>query len=199
MIRLNIGKSITQICINERIIEESKRALYEYSINSCIIKTILTIYLIIILVLLKCVCQGIIFFITFMLMCKYTKGFHMQTRLGCFIGSCILILISLFAIKYSLESLKDNFSLVFLNFGIVILIILTLCDKSKDNIYNKLSVKYKRVYLSILFIIFGLAVLFYLFQKADFTWSIIVAIYCNIVLIVAGKLKGGKVNEADFS
>ena len=130
---------------------------------------------------------------------KYTKGFHMQTRLGCFICSCILILIALFAIKYNSESLEDNYSLVFLSLGTVIFIILTFFDKSKDNIYNRLSVKYKRVHLSILFTIFALAVLFYKFQKNDFTWSIIVAIYCNIVLIVAGRLKGGKVNESDFS
>ena len=130
---------------------------------------------------------------------KYTKGFHMQTRLGCFIGSCILILMALFVIKYSSESLKDNFSLVFLSFGMVIFIVLTFFDKSKDNIYNRLSVKYKRVHLSILFTIFALGVLFYLFKKIDFTWSIIVSIYFNIVLIFVGRLKGGKVNEADFS
>ena len=199
MIRLNVGKNITQICINEKIIEESERTLYEYSINSCIFKIILTIFLIGVSVLSECVCQGIIFFITFMLMRKYTKGFHMQTRLGCFIGSCVLILMALFVIKYSSESLKDNFSLVFLSFGMVIFIVLTFFDKSKDNIYNRLSVKYKRVHLSILFTIFALGVLFYLFKKIDFTWSIIVSIYFNIVLIFVGRLKGGKVNEADFS
>lgn len=96
----NKVKGIVWWLINNGAINEEDYELYEYAIYSLFFLWSPIIMAIIFGMILKITIKAIIFIIPFMLIRKYSGGYHAKNISVCLVSSCILMIMFLIILKY---------------------------------------------------------------------------------------------------
>lgn len=96
----NKVKGIVGWLINNGAINEEDYELYEYAIYSLFFLWSPMIMAIIFGMILKITIKAIIFIIPFMLIRKYSGGYHAKNISVCLVSSCILMIMFLIILKY---------------------------------------------------------------------------------------------------
>lgn len=96
----NKVKGIVWWLINNGAINEEDYELYEYAIYSLFFLWSPMIMAIIFGMILKITIKAIIFIIPFMLIRKYSGGYHAKNISVCLVSSCILMIMFLIILKY---------------------------------------------------------------------------------------------------
>ncbi|WP_288528546.1 accessory gene regulator ArgB-like protein [uncultured Eubacterium sp.] len=182
-----IIRKLSSFFIKNQHIKEEDRALYEYALKVFIqgfINIVITVLIGIFLNMIKeCLC----FFITFILLRKFSGGLHAKKYVNCLASSSIIILFSLLFIKY-LE--QNNNEILFICI-VVVSIFIILLFSPLENKNKKLSAKEKKIfkYFTVLMtILFFVIVLVLLLNESFLTYSFGMGIILVSLLLIIGKL-----------
>ena len=169
-------------------INKDDEELYEYATKVVvhgIINIAITILIGILFGMLKeCVCL----FITFFILRKFTGGLHASKYIYCLISSIVLMILSLFIIKY-LE--QNSYHILFLSVLIVSTLLIWFFAPI-DNKSKKLSIKEKKVYKYfsvILSLIFLLIVLVLMYKNFIIAYSFGIGVIITSLLLALAFLK----------
>ncbi len=135
-------KKLSSFLIQNHNIDKGDRELYEYAVKIIvhgIINIVITILIGLLFGMIKeCLC----FYITFFILRKFTGGFHAKTYADCLFSSVIIIVMTLFAIKY-LE--QQHYKVLFI-IVVVISTIIIVALAPVENKNKKLSKRERRIY-----------------------------------------------------
>lgn len=169
-------------------ISKDDEELYEYAakvIIHGIINIVITILIGIFFGMLKeCVCL----FITFFILRKFTGGLHAKKYIYCFISSIVLIILSLFIIRYLEQNSKQLLFICILVFSAILIWLFSPIENS-----NKvLSLKEKKVFKyisSFLTLVILLVVLFCLNNNISIAYSFGLGEIITAFLLIISLLK----------
>ena len=150
------AKGITQWLTRHGAIRQEDHSLYEYAIYSLML-TIAPLFIVMIIgCLMGLVLESVIFILPFMVVRKYSGGFHMKHAWTCLICSCTVLFLSI----YVTEGIECSNVLSIVTLGAVVS--LGICSPIDSNNRQLTLVersKYKRVTIMIVmcfFVIYGL-------------------------------------------
>lgn len=93
-------KNIITWLIRHNAIQPDDRELYEYAVYSFII-TVSPLFLVILISgIVGKICEGIVIILPFMVLRKFSGGFHAKKAGTCFVGSCALLFLCISAVDY---------------------------------------------------------------------------------------------------
>lgn len=181
-------KKISLYLSENQNISKDDEELYEYAAKVMvhgIINIAITILIGILFGMLKeCVCL----FITFFILRKFTGGLHASKYIYCLISSIVLMIFSLFIIKYFEQ---NSYHSLFLGILIVSTVVIWIFSPI-DNKRKKLSIKEKKVYKYfsvILSLIFLLIVLILIYKNFIIAYSFGIGVIITSLLLILAFFK----------
>ena len=183
-----IYKKLSLYLSKNQNISKDDEELYEYA-TKIVVHGIINIVVSILIgmsggLLKECICL----FITFFILRKFTGGLHASKYIYCLISSIILMIFSLFIIKY-LE--HNSYQILFLD-ALIVSTILIWIFSPIDNKRKELSIKEKKVYKYfsiILSAIFLLVVLILLYNNLIIAYSFGMGIIITSLLLILATFK----------
>lgn len=183
-----IYKKLSLYLSKNQNISKDDEELYEYA-TKIVVHGIINIVVSILIgmsvgLLKECICL----FITFFILRKFTGGLHVSKYIYCLISSIILMIFSLFIIKY-LE--HNSYQILFL-VALIVSTILIWIFSPIDNKRKELSIKEKKVYKYfsiILSAIFLLVVLILLYNNFIIAYSFGMGIIITSLLLILATFK----------
>ena len=187
-----IGSKFIEFFVSNDIIKNEDKEIYKYALN-IILSSLIHIATVMILGLcFNLLIESLVFYFAYIVIRKFAGGYHANTQLRCFLASVISTLFILGLMKWVL--LFDNIIIDFLIevLGLVCTIIIgflspsdtdakPLCDKEKR--------LYKKVTILISFALLILSAVLFMFGINNMSYSIVLAIYMSVFVVVLGKIK----------
>lgn len=189
-------KNLSSFLINTYNISEDDGELYEYAAKVLFQGVISIITTILIGTFLGMLKECLIFVLTFFVLRKFTGGLHVKKFVFCFIGSILLILVDLFAIKYLEKVCLEVPFLCILLVSIIVICILSpianICkpiSKKERFIYKCISINFSLILL--------LLIMFFMETESLFSYSCGMALNSVSFLIFIAFVKE-KINLANL-
>ena len=167
------------------MIEKKDTEIYEYGLSVLIYALINLATIFVIGGVLGCIPESICYTLCYIILRKFTGGYHARTPLACYLISTFMFFASLTIVRAGLVNL-------YLIAAVVILAIVCSCIVPVDTENKKLSTKEKKVYRLISLSVFLLEVLLgvaaYRFRFLMLVDSIVMALFCCELLALVGYL-----------
>lgn len=154
----HLAKKLTNYILEKGMITEDMIEIYQYGFQCFLELSASTLCSIIISLFLDMIPECFFFFLIFIPMRSFGGGLHMKTYLACFIGSCIVLISTLLAVKFLTIPLIPAFVL-YLFTAILILIIGPVDHPNREVNTNDNRTFIKRTHFTML-VSFLLALLF---------------------------------------
>lgn len=182
-----LSQKLTTKLYSNNIIREDELELYNYGLFIVMSEILLFVYCLLVGAVLKIVLPSLLFCALFFLIHRYAGGFHTKTELHCLMITLSSFLISIIAIKLSVQ-LNDIFLLVFYVCCSIILIVLSPADTPQKPLSNKEKFLFKKIIS--LVVVVGLIVIVILATQNMYLYAnaIIVAIFLQLLSVVCGRL-----------
>ena len=187
-----IGSKFIEFFVSNDIIKNEDKEIYKYALN-IILSSLIHIATVMILGLcFNLLIESLVFYFAYIVIRKFAGGYHANTQLRCFLASVISTLLILGLMKWVL--LFDNIIIDFLIevLGLVCTIIIGFLSPS-DTVAKPLCDKEKRLYKKVTILIsFALLILsavLFMFGINNMSYSIVLAIYMSVFVVVLGKIK----------
>lgn len=153
-----LAKKLTNYILEKGIITEESYEIYEYGFQCFLELSASTVCSIIIAIFLHMLPECLFFFLLFIPLRSFGGGLHLKTYFACFIGSCLILVSSLLAVKYFTVPLAISFGLYAVS-AILILIIGPVDHPNREVDAQDNRIFIKRIYITML-ISFLLAIFF---------------------------------------
>lgn len=167
------------------VIDEKETGIYEYGFTILIYSLVNLATILVIGGLLGCIPESICYIVCYIILRKFTGGYHAKTPHACYLFSTLMFLASLLIIRAGLVKIYLLASVVILAIGCSFII-------PVDTENKRLSGKEKKVYRLVSLIVFllevSLGITAYKFQFRMLYDSVIVAIFCCELLVIVGHL-----------
>lgn len=167
------------------MIDEKEAGIYEYGLTILIYSLINLTTILLIGGIFGCIPEGICYTVCYIILRKFTGGYHAKSPHTCYFFSTLMFLASLLVIRAGLVNIYLLACVVILAIGCSFII-------PVDTENKRLSVKEKKVYRLISLIVFflevSLGITAYRFQVRMLYDSVIVAIFCCELLVIFGHL-----------
>lgn len=162
---------ITTWLIKHEAIEAEDRELYEYAVYSLILTFSPLILIIIIGGLMGVIKESILLILPFMIIRKFSGGFHAKHDWTCLCGSCVLLFLCVFAAT----NIKCGIVLDIITIAAVIsLIVCSPIDSENRRLQGDEKKRYKLV-TAVIALSFEMVYLMLLFFRAD-TYAVCIAV-----------------------
>ena len=171
--------NISTWLIKHSAIKPEDSELYEYAIYSFII-TISPLFLVLLISgIIGKLLEGVVIIIPFMMLRKFSGGFHAKKAGTCFIGSCILLFLCINATSY----LICNFMLKTLTLGAAIsLCILSPVDSENRRLTDAEKIAYKKTTMFIVIFFMIVFVLLLIAEKEKYAMCIAIGLILSASL-----------------
>lgn len=162
MIR-KIAAVVSVWLVEAKVIKGDDRSLYEFAVYSLLFGLLPVFLTLIYSSIMGLLLEGILMIIPFMLIRKFSGGFHLESPKICFCFSSAIIIVSMIAIEYLM---KAN-NILIPSVGVVISTVIICIFSPIDSAARKLSAKESRTFgmiariLATLFSIIYFALLFF--------------------------------------
>lgn len=182
-----VAKIITQYLIKKHAIEDDDYQIYHYGLFVLISEIFFWGYCLFVGAVLKIVLPSLLFCAFFFLSHRFAGGFHAKTELHCLIITLSSFLISIIAIKLSVQ-LNDIFLLVFYVCCSIILIVLSPADTPQKPLSNKDKILFKKITSLIVAVGFIAIVVLNTNKLYLYSNAITVAVFLQSLSVVCGRL-----------
>lgn len=162
MIAHCIGK-ITAWLIKQGAIPDTDRELYEYAIYSLLLSLSPLAFMIAVGCLTGFITEGILLILPFILVRKFSGGFHAKHAYTCLIGSCGLLLLCLYAALHMKCGIGLHIAVLA---AIISLIVCSPIDSENRRLELCEKLAYKRT-TGFIALFFGVLYMLFLFLHAD--------------------------------
>lgn len=176
-------------------IAEDDRELYIYGLFILISQLMFFVITAIFGLLLGCLLESVIFYISFQFIRKYAGGYHASTEGRCELMSTLSILASIVVIRLSRQF---DFQMVMLIAAAICTVcILCLCplDTPEKPLSDKEFKYFRKISIIILLVIVAAIVISYCFGLAILFVPCCMSLILESILLVAGKLKKAATKE----
>jgi len=126
-----LSTKLTDYILKKGVIEEKDYDIYKYGFLCFLETSLSTVTGIVIALFLKMLFQALFFFILFIPMRSFNGGLHLKKYYACYISSCIILMLSLLAVKYITLPCYASF-IVYLFFATLILFIGPVDHPNRD-------------------------------------------------------------------
>ena len=174
-----------KLLINGAISKEEQE-LYIYGFFMLLSQLLYLIFAFVFGVILDCVIESIIFYITFQFIRRYAGGYHASTEVRCEIFSTLSILACIVVIKLSKTY---DFHTALLIISSASAVCLCPLDTPEKPLTDKEFKYFRKVSWLILLVIVAAIVLSYVFKFQIVTVPCCLSLILESILLVAGKIK----------
>lgn len=186
-----LANQLTDKLLSNGTIDTEDKELYDYGIFMLISHLFFFIVTCVLGLVLKCLLEGIVFYVAFMLIRGYAGGYHAKTETRCEIMSAISILCCIVLIKCSK---MYDFNIVLLSTSLVFaVLIFTFCplDTPEKPLTDKEHKYFRKISLIILSLIIVAIIISFIFKFN------IIFVPCCVSVILEGVLIGiGQIKKA---
>lgn len=182
-----LSQKLTTKLYSNNTIREDELELYNYGLFIVMSEILLFVYCLLVGAVLKIVLPSLLFCALFFLIHRYAGGFHAKTELHCLIITLSSFLISIIAIKLSVQ-LNDIFLLVFYVCCSIILIVLSPADTPQKPLSNKDRILFKKITSLIVAVGFIAIVVLNTNKLYLYSNAITVAVFLQSLSVVCGRL-----------
>lgn len=173
------SKSIAAWLIRHGVVQAEERELYEYAVHSLVLSLAPLVIVIIMGSFMGVVKESILFILPFMVIRKFSGGFHAKHEWVCLVGSCGL----LFLCVLTVSKLTYNIALGSVTLGAVMsLLFLSPIDSDNRRLSADEKKKYKRNTCIMACLFFGVFVLLIGLKAEKYACCIAVGLILSAVL-----------------
>lgn len=141
----HIAKVVAEWLVNTGVISVTLQEVYEYGIFSLLFSLLPLMVVILLSIPLGMVMEGCIMVVPFILLRKFTGGFHFSTPLPCMILSVTLLLSALIAIKYTMHYHSYFILSVLVAFSVLPIIVYSPIDSQSRKLTENEKKTFKKV------------------------------------------------------
>lgn len=184
-----LASQFTDKLLSNGTIDAEDKELYNYGIFMLISHLLFFIVSCVLGLVLKCLLEGIIFYVAFMLIRGYAGGYHASSESKCEILSTLSIAMSIVVIKMAKVF---DFQITLLVIGVLSAIcILALCPlDTPEKPLSKKEFRYFRKISLIILLIIGITVIVSFFCKIEVVMiPCCMSVILESILLIAGKIK----------
>lgn len=157
--------------IKSDVVEENDKELYSYAVCSLVLSISPLFIAIVLGVCMGCVNKSIVVVLPFIIIRKYSGGYHTKHLWSCFLCSSLLLLLCIVASFY----LKCGWLLAVLTIGATVsLIYFSPIDNENRMLSKDEKLRYKRITIVLVFLILFADILFFCLGR--YTYSVCVSI-----------------------
>ncbi|MDE5984715.1 MAG: accessory gene regulator B family protein [Eubacterium sp.] len=185
----NFAERLTKKLLSSGTITEDDSELYTYGLFILISQMMFFIITAIFGLLLGCLLESIIFYVSFQFIRKYAGGYHASSEGRCELMSTLSILASIVVIRLSKQ----------FDFQMVLLIAAAICavcifcfcplDTPEKPLSDKEFKHFRKISLIILLVIITVIVISYCFELTALLVPCCMSLILESILLTAGKLK----------
>lgn len=190
-----ISKKIAVSLKNANVINESEIDLYHYGFFIMLSEFVYVFSCIVLGLIMKMFFQSVIFFAVFLVVRRFTGGFHAKSELHCQIISTLSFLISMILIKVSLLNDLVNLCMILQLVSSIVIIILAPSDTPR----KELTVDEKRLFRIIssviVIVLMVISVILFSGVLSVFVIPVTYALLMDAVLLVLGRLFNYRIKD----
>lgn len=188
----SVNNKIIRFFINNSIIEEDDKELYEYALSITVSALIHIITIVVLGITFGLVAESIIFYVCFIAIRKFSGGYHAKTAGRCYISSVILSVLFLAVLKLLISNINNI--IIISIFAISIFSIGCVCVLSPLDTKNRpLSDKEKSIYGKtarvIALLMFLLFVMFVFLKLYNIALPIGFGIFMSALVLLLRKMQ----------
>lgn len=171
--------------MDNRVIQEKDAGIYQYGLSILIYSAINLATILLIGMAMECIPECICFMTCYIILRKFTGGYHARTPFACYLISTSIFFTSIYVVKSGFVS-----SYMLITVAVLAFICSFLVPVDTEN--KVLSTKEKTVYRGVSLIVFlfevllGVAACIYHFRMLYD--SIILAVFCCELLVIVGHI-----------
>lgn len=185
----NLSTRCVKKLLSKGIINEEEKELYLYGVFMLLSQITYSIFTLLVGLLIKCLFESIVFYLSFQSIRKYAGGYHASTELRCQIISTGSIMLCLTLIKeLELFDFNNGLLLITVPSALCILALSPLDTPEKPLTHNEFR-RFRKISLLILLLISVLVVISYIFELKRIFAPSCLSLILESVLISAGKIK----------
>lgn len=148
MIRF-VSSGIVKWLLDSEAISQQDKELYEYAAYSLLFSVVPLILVLLAGALMGMLSEGIAFILPFLLLRKFSGGYHIKSSKVCFVVSILVILLSLLVIKFLIRAEANLYCIPAVILSTIQLIIFSPIDSEA----RRLSKKQRKIFRQIIWII----------------------------------------------
>lgn len=173
--------------IKSRVIKEEEHELYQFGIETALLKGVHLMSYFILGILLGRVMELIIFLAVFIPLREYSGGFHASTKLRCYVVSCMTVFSMLVILKlFPKEYYGISIYLAMVSGALLFLLIPVETKNRPLDDSEKIYYKSKAGFIIVLLLVLSL----FLFMMKQMSYSLILALglFYELIAAIAGKV-----------
>ena len=190
---------IIQYFVNRHSINAEDQDLYSYALNVLISAVVNLLTTLLISTFLRIPIQGLVFFVAFFLLRKFTGGLHASTFLRCYISSTVLSFLEFLAIKLIVAKLNwSTVEFIICSGCLLLSIIVIVLFSPFENPNKPLSENEKRIYrvvAAVLAVVFSVISIILMLNKIHYfvgtTAAIILTAFLLVISVARRNLTNG--------
>lgn len=141
----SVNKKIIEFFIDNNIIKDEDKELYEYALGITISALIHILTIVVLGIIFSLLVESIVFYLCFIAIRKFAGGYHAKTAGGCYLFSVLLSVLLLIVLKLSVFNMNDIIAVIVFTASLISLVcIWTMTPLDTEN--NPLSEKEKSIY-----------------------------------------------------
>lgn len=180
---------ITYGLVRDNSIDAADVEAYKFGLEVTILKALHYVSYVVIALCMKKILEAVIVFVVLYAFRRNTGGFHAKTRIGCYLFSCAVIFLSLFATELSINWWSAA-TISFLD--IIVLLVLSPVQNSNRNLDTE-DIEYfrhrLRILSAIICVVYGITIGL---KGGYFITLYTIGLTMNTLLTILGKLQSIK-------
>ncbi len=183
----HLANILTNFILKYNLIDKKNIEIYNYGFQCFLEMSLSALSCIVISSFLHMIPECLFFFFFFIPLRSYGGGVHMDTYLGCFIGSCIILTSSLLAVKY----LDFPFAISFLIYVIatILLLIIGPVDHPNRKVATEENLIFKKKELLSVLLSFICAILFFFSDNSRYMFLQAIVFLFVFITSFIGQIK----------
>lgn len=188
----SVNSKIIKFFIDNNIIQEDDKELYEYALSITVSALIHIVTIVVLGITFGLVAESIIFYLCFIAIRKFAGGYHAKTAGRCYISSVILSVLFLTVLKLLLNNINNTIIIAVLAisiFSVVSICMLAPLDTENNPLSEKEKSVYGKIARAIALLMFLLFIMFILFNLHNIALPICFGILMSALVLFLRKIQ----------
>lgn len=189
---MTIAERLIGKMIEYNIIDKEDMEIYLFGLNGLLLKLCHYSSYLLIAIFFREVLNFLFFFFAFLLLRKNAGGYHAKTKMGCYIVSCLAIIVAILSIKKfsMIESIAILYIILFVA-DIIVFLLAPLGNRNRELDMDEMRL-FRKGTITILIMENSLFLVFMQINKEQYAVSISLAIIFQAVILLIEKIRESK-------
>ena len=188
----SVNSKVIKFFINNNIIKEEDKELYEYALSITVSALIHIITIVVLGITFGLVAESIIFYVCFIAIRKFAGGYHAKTAGRCYISSVVLSVLFLIVLKILINNINNVIIIaifVITLFSVGCIYIFAPLDTENNPLTNKEKSIYGKIARIIALFMFLLFLIFAFFNLHNIALPLSFGIFMSALVLLLRKIQ----------